>query len=120
MKSIGAAENCVAQTPLARFRTSGQRTFAAAHLNNAVAQEPCRLTGRKHTVSSVFSSEFLKLWFLSFAGVEEVTEYDPNLLSDPQWPCGRHKRVLIFSSYMVSFCSIDGSLQGSLQMCAIM
>lgn len=28
-------------------------------------------------------------------------EYDPNLLSDPQWPCGKHKRVLVFASYMV-------------------
>lgn len=35
--------------------------------------------------------------------MEEPSEYDPNLLSDPQWPCGRHKRVLIFASYMVSF-----------------
>ncbi|XP_030625049.1 CDK5 and ABL1 enzyme substrate 2 [Chanos chanos] len=30
------------------------------------------------------------------------TEYDPNLLSDPQWPCGKHKRVLIFASYMTT------------------
>ncbi|KAL6482725.1 hypothetical protein MHYP_G00075970 [Metynnis hypsauchen] len=29
-------------------------------------------------------------------------EYDPNLLSDPQWPCGKHKRVLIFASYMTT------------------
>uniref|UniRef100_H3D4L3 Cdk5 and Abl enzyme substrate 2a n=1 Tax=Tetraodon nigroviridis TaxID=99883 RepID=H3D4L3_TETNG len=36
------------------------------------------------------------------AGVEEPSEYDPNLLSDPQWPCGRHKRVLIFASYMTT------------------
>lgn len=34
----------------------------------------------------------------------EVAEYDPNLLDDPQWPCGKHKRVLIFASYMVSGC----------------
>lgn len=34
-------------------------------------------------------------------GVEDVMDYDPNLLSDPQWPCGKHKRVLIFASYMV-------------------
>ncbi|KAG8002473.1 CDK5 and ABL1 enzyme substrate 2 [Nibea albiflora] len=34
--------------------------------------------------------------------VEEVAEYDPNLLSDPQWPCGRHKRVLIFASYVTT------------------
>ncbi|KAG7323151.1 hypothetical protein KOW79_012853 [Hemibagrus wyckioides] len=29
-------------------------------------------------------------------------DYDPNLLSDPQWPCGKHKRVLIFASYMTT------------------
>ncbi|XP_056105987.1 CDK5 and ABL1 enzyme substrate 2 [Rhinichthys klamathensis goyatoka] len=32
----------------------------------------------------------------------EDTEYDPNMLSDPQWPCGKHKRVLIFASYMTT------------------
>ncbi|KAL6119537.1 cables2 [Pungitius sinensis] len=35
-------------------------------------------------------------------GLEDVTDYDPNLLSDPQWPCGKHKRVLIFASYMTT------------------
>ncbi|XP_029012847.1 CDK5 and ABL1 enzyme substrate 2 [Betta splendens] len=35
-------------------------------------------------------------------GVDDVTDYDPNLLSDPQWPCGKHKRVLIFASYMTT------------------
>uniref|UniRef100_A0A4W5NW04 Cdk5 and Abl enzyme substrate 2b n=1 Tax=Hucho hucho TaxID=62062 RepID=A0A4W5NW04_9TELE len=34
-------------------------------------------------------------------GVDDTSDYDPNLLSDPQWPCGKHKRVLIFASYMV-------------------
>ena len=34
-------------------------------------------------------------------GMDDLPDYDPNLLSDPQWPCGKHKRVLIFSSYMV-------------------
>ncbi|KAK2825203.1 hypothetical protein Q7C36_019130 [Tachysurus vachellii] len=29
-------------------------------------------------------------------------DYDPDLLSDPQWPCGKHKRVLIFASYMTT------------------
>uniref|UniRef100_A0AAY5K2K8 Cyclin N-terminal domain-containing protein n=2 Tax=Esox lucius TaxID=8010 RepID=A0AAY5K2K8_ESOLU len=29
-------------------------------------------------------------------------DYDPNLLDDPQWPCGKHKRVLIFPSYMTT------------------
>ncbi|TRY84015.1 hypothetical protein DNTS_013562 [Danionella cerebrum] len=32
----------------------------------------------------------------------EDTDYDPNMLSDPQWPCGKHKRVLIFASYMTT------------------
>ncbi|XP_013910143.1 PREDICTED: CDK5 and ABL1 enzyme substrate 1-like isoform X2 [Thamnophis sirtalis] len=32
----------------------------------------------------------------------DYTEYNPNLLDDPQWPCGKHKRVLIFPSYMTT------------------
>lgn len=35
-------------------------------------------------------------------GLEDMTDYDPNLLTNPQWPCGKHKRVLVFASYMVS------------------
>ncbi|MBN3292443.1 CABL1 enzyme, partial [Polypterus senegalus] len=34
--------------------------------------------------------------------IGEFLEYDPNLLDDPQWPCGKHKRVLIFPSYMTT------------------
>ncbi|KAL2085649.1 hypothetical protein ACEWY4_018969 [Coilia grayii] len=30
------------------------------------------------------------------------TAYDPNLLEDPHWPRGKHKRVLVFPSYMTS------------------
>ncbi|KAJ4934586.1 hypothetical protein JOQ06_007377, partial [Pogonophryne albipinna] len=73
LKSGGALDT--AQTPQSRFRGNGQRTFTPARLNNGVAPEP---------------------------SVEEVVEYDPNLLSDPQWPCGRHKRVLIFASYVTT------------------
>ncbi|KAM3839886.1 CDK5 and ABL1 enzyme substrate 1 isoform 2-T3 [Vipera latastei] len=32
----------------------------------------------------------------------DYTEYNPDLLDDPQWPCGKHKRVLIFPSYMTT------------------
>ncbi|XP_063815368.1 CDK5 and ABL1 enzyme substrate 2 isoform X2 [Pseudophryne corroboree] len=32
----------------------------------------------------------------------DAIEYNPNLLDDPQWPCGKHKRVLIFASYMTT------------------
>jgi hypothetical protein len=40
-------------------------------------------------------------------------DYDPNLLDDPQWPCGKHKRVLIFPSYMVSSVRwMDGWMDG--------
>ncbi|KAF0035992.1 hypothetical protein F2P81_011304 [Scophthalmus maximus] len=35
-------------------------------------------------------------------GLDDVSDYDPNLLSDHQWPCGKHKRVLIFASYMTT------------------
>ncbi|XP_048833228.1 CDK5 and ABL1 enzyme substrate 1-like isoform X4 [Brienomyrus brachyistius] len=34
--------------------------------------------------------------------VGDFLDYDPNLLDDPQWPCGKHKRVLIFPSYMTT------------------
>ncbi|XP_031422126.1 CDK5 and ABL1 enzyme substrate 2 [Clupea harengus] len=34
-------------------------------------------------------------------GLDDI-DYDPNLLSDHQWPCGKHKRVLIFASYMTT------------------
>ncbi|XP_071967063.1 CDK5 and ABL1 enzyme substrate 2 isoform X2 [Engystomops pustulosus] len=32
----------------------------------------------------------------------DSVEYNPDLLDDPQWPCGKHKRVLIFASYMTT------------------
>uniref|UniRef100_A0A671MVT7 CDK5 and ABL1 enzyme substrate 1-like n=1 Tax=Sinocyclocheilus anshuiensis TaxID=1608454 RepID=A0A671MVT7_9TELE len=35
---------------------------------------------------------------LRFKG-KNIDDYDPNLLDDPQWPCGKHKRVLVFPSY---------------------
>lgn len=38
---------------------------------------------------------------LAGADMGDPLEYNPNLLDDPQWPCGKHKRVLIFASYMV-------------------
>ncbi|KAM9248401.1 CDK5 and ABL1 enzyme substrate 2 [Dugong dugon] len=32
----------------------------------------------------------------------DALEYNPDLLDDPRWPCGKHKRVLIFASYMTT------------------
>ncbi|XP_068452853.1 CDK5 and ABL1 enzyme substrate 2 [Clinocottus analis] len=74
-KSGSAPENCPAQTPQSRFRCNQQRNFTPARLNNNTTQD---------------------------SSTEEVVEYNPNLLSDPQWPCGRHKRVLIFASYVTT------------------
>ncbi|XP_061839781.1 CDK5 and ABL1 enzyme substrate 2 [Nerophis lumbriciformis] len=74
-KGSSIPETCTVQTPPARFCGNGPRHVTPARLNNHVAQESC---------------------------AEEVADYDPNLLSDPQWPCGRHKRVLIFASYVTT------------------
>uniref|UniRef100_UPI00358ECD7D CDK5 and ABL1 enzyme substrate 1-like isoform X2 n=1 Tax=Myxine glutinosa TaxID=7769 RepID=UPI00358ECD7D len=32
----------------------------------------------------------------------EVFDYNPELLDDPQWPCGKHKRVHLFPSFMTT------------------
>ncbi|KAJ8257342.1 hypothetical protein GJAV_G00184580 [Gymnothorax javanicus] len=61
------------QMPLSRSSIS--RSYAPSRLNSAIGLD---------------------------LGVDELSDYDPNLLSDPQWPCGKHKRVLIFSSYMTT------------------
>ncbi|GAB1301448.1 CDK5 and ABL1 enzyme substrate 1 [Apodemus speciosus] len=45
----------------------------------------------------------------------DFMDYDPNLLDDPQWPCGKHKRVLTFPSYMPhSWCCELDEVQGQL------
>ncbi|EPY78189.1 hypothetical protein CB1_001112002 [Camelus ferus] len=41
----------------------------------------------------------------------DFMDYDPNLLDDPQWPCGKHKRVLIFPSYMLCTRSLSAARQ---------
>uniref|UniRef100_A0A8C7ZKQ4 Cdk5 and Abl enzyme substrate 2a n=1 Tax=Oryzias sinensis TaxID=183150 RepID=A0A8C7ZKQ4_9TELE len=71
-KSVNAADNT---TPQPRLRGNGQKNFNPIRANSSVAQE---------------------------LYIEDAAEYDPNLLSDPHWPCGRHKRVLIFASYVTT------------------
>ncbi|XP_041861102.1 CDK5 and ABL1 enzyme substrate 2 [Melanotaenia boesemani] len=61
-----------------------------------VSRSTHSMPGRSYPPSRLNSTVGLDL------GVEDVTDYDPNLLSDPQWPCGKHKRVLIFASYMTT------------------
>ncbi|XP_037397440.1 CDK5 and ABL1 enzyme substrate 2 isoform X2 [Pygocentrus nattereri] len=63
------------QTPMPRNWINGQKNFTPSRLSSAIGQE---------------------------TGVDEISDYDPNLLSDPQWPCGKHKRVLIFASYVTT------------------
>ncbi|KAK2851992.1 hypothetical protein Q5P01_008268 [Channa striata] len=61
-----------------------------------ISRSTHNVSGRNYPPSRLNSTVGLDL------GVEDVTDYDPNLLSDPQWPCGKHKRVLIFASYMTT------------------
>ncbi|XP_043985505.1 CDK5 and ABL1 enzyme substrate 2 isoform X2 [Gambusia affinis] len=74
-KSSSVLESCASQTPQSRFHGNGQKGFTPARPNSGTPQDP---------------------------NTEEVGDYDPNLLSDPRWPCGRHKRVLIFASYVTT------------------
>ncbi len=66
----------------------------------------CRTTYLLSSIFVLLSTCKICLFALSFLLGNELgdfKEYDPNLLDDPQWPCGKHKRVLIFPSYMVSY-----------------
>ncbi|XP_026062575.1 CDK5 and ABL1 enzyme substrate 1 isoform X2 [Carassius auratus] len=79
---------------------------------------PTNVLGRRNTIDSTSSfSQFRNASHRSLSlaransnqssldtGNElgDLREYDPNLLDDPQWPCGKHKRVLIFPSYMTT------------------
>ncbi|XP_054901855.1 CDK5 and ABL1 enzyme substrate 2-like isoform X2 [Poeciliopsis prolifica] len=74
-KSSTVLESCTSQTPQSRLRGTGQKGFTPARPNSGALQD---------------------------SYIEEVGDYDPNLLSDPRWPCGRHKRVLIFASYVTT------------------
>ncbi|CAL1606492.1 unnamed protein product [Knipowitschia caucasica] len=67
-------ESTTTQTPQSRFRGNSQQKGVTPRVQS---------TGPQDTNS-------------------EETEYDPNLLSDPQWPCGRHKRVLVFASHLMT------------------
>lgn len=62
----------------------------------------CVFVGKDVTKVLTSGSTFVVM-FVLMAGNDlgDFREYDPNLLDDPQWPCGKHKRVLIFPSYMV-------------------
>uniref|UniRef100_A0A8D3B6S9 Cdk5 and Abl enzyme substrate 2b n=1 Tax=Scophthalmus maximus TaxID=52904 RepID=A0A8D3B6S9_SCOMX len=61
-----------------------------------VSRSTHSMPGRGYPPSRLNSAVGLDL------GLDDVSDYDPNLLSDHQWPCGKHKRVLIFASYMTT------------------
>ncbi|KAM6455829.1 CDK5 and ABL1 enzyme substrate 2 isoform 2-T2 [Liasis olivaceus] len=76
------------------------------HKNDALgAVSVCRATAARTAGGSRYKASTAKT-IPSTADlgneVGELAEYNPNLLDDPQWPCGKHKRVLIFASYMTT------------------
>lgn len=76
---LGGRRNTIDSTAsLAQFRNAGHRNLPLGRANS--------------TQGSIETGN----------DVAEVAEYNPNLLDDPQWPCGKHKRVLIFPSYMTT------------------
>ncbi|XP_067410648.1 CDK5 and ABL1 enzyme substrate 2 [Emydura macquarii macquarii] len=74
-------------------------------IDNHGAVPPCRSSASRSLTGSRYKTVTAKT---IPAGTEmgnevgESAEYNPNLLDDPQWPCGKHKRVLIFASYMTT------------------
>ncbi|XP_042561156.1 CDK5 and ABL1 enzyme substrate 1-like [Clupea harengus] len=61
---------------------------------------PCGFHGF-HPIKSE-PSVYVVLIHLAGADSRDCRNYDPNLLDDPLWPCGKHKRVLVFRSYMTT------------------
>lgn len=98
------------QTPMSRNWINGQKNFSHQRFSSTVGQEAGVLPRHWNNIAAIFtvvmrrvSFDILHIMSVSSTGADELSDYDPNLLSDPQWPCGKHKRVLIFSSYVVSF-----------------
>uniref|UniRef100_A0A8C8RB25 Cdk5 and Abl enzyme substrate 2 n=1 Tax=Pelusios castaneus TaxID=367368 RepID=A0A8C8RB25_9SAUR len=79
--------------------------FVGRKIDSHGAVPPCRssasrsLTGSKH---KIVTTKTIPSGTEMGNEVGESAEYNPNLLDDPQWPCGKHKRVLIFASYMTT------------------
>ncbi|XP_038225797.1 CDK5 and ABL1 enzyme substrate 2 isoform X2 [Dermochelys coriacea] len=74
-------------------------------IDNHGAVPPCRFGASRSLMGSRHKTVTAKTIPSGTEIVNEVgesSEYNPNLLDDPQWPCGKHKRVLIFASYMTT------------------
>ncbi|KAM8830092.1 CDK5 and ABL1 enzyme substrate 2-like isoform 3-T3 [Synchiropus picturatus] len=85
-------ESLTSQTLPSRFRGNVQKTRLNAA--STVTSDSSRCVPPACCRSSTQAC--------AVAGVDEGADYDPDLLSDPQWPCGRHKRVLVFPSYLTT------------------
>ncbi|XP_043921299.1 CDK5 and ABL1 enzyme substrate 1 [Protopterus annectens] len=77
--AFGGRRNTVDSTAsFSQFRNASHRSLSLARANSA--------QGSMDTGSDM----------------GDYLDYDPNILDDPQWPCGKHKRVLTFPSYMTT------------------
>ncbi|KAM3871647.1 CDK5 and ABL1 enzyme substrate 2 [Diretmus argenteus] len=92
-KSVSYAQFLYPTNALVRLKPSSAGDLT---LQIPVSRSTHSMPGRSYTPSRLNSAVGLDL------GLDDVTDYDPNLLNDPQWPCGKHKRVLIFASYMTT------------------
>lgn len=82
LPDLGASSPCPSMTLLPRCPQSSRQALLRLGLVNAkTGTQGCHV--------------------LAGSDAGDALEYNPNLLDDPQWPCGKHKRVLIFASYMV-------------------
>ncbi|KAF1389953.1 hypothetical protein PFLUV_G00053040 [Perca fluviatilis] len=92
-RSVSYAQFLYPTNALVRHKPSSTSDLT---LQIPVSRSAHSMAGRSRPPSRLNSTVGLDL------GLDDVTDYDPNLLSDPQWPCGKHKRVLIFASYMTT------------------
>ncbi|KAJ0036467.1 hypothetical protein NQD34_005144 [Periophthalmus magnuspinnatus] len=86
----------VRQKPSSTLELSQTLQLPVSRSAHSIAPNRIRQPSQSHPPSRINSTVGLDL------GVDDFCDYDPNLLSDPQWPCGKHKRVLIFASYMTT------------------
>ncbi|XP_023601327.1 CDK5 and ABL1 enzyme substrate 2 isoform X3 [Myotis lucifugus] len=88
------------QTPGALLPVPGEQLQPQLLLGATQVLLRLGLMGTGHQSSGLVVGQGCLLPAGSDAG--DPLEYNPNLLDDPQWPCGKHKRVLIFASYMTT------------------
>lgn len=94
-RSVSYAQFLYPTNALVRQKPSSTLELSQT-LQLPVSRSAHSMPSRSHPPSRINSTVGLDI------GVDDFADYDPNLLSDPQWPCGKHKRVLIFASYMTT------------------